>query len=114
MANWDEDDTHCHHGVPHSKRCTECDTYFRGLACTAHEEQCDPCKNRWALFLGINLECAAALTLCNRMGYARGYDHFQEVDRFVRMNATNHPKVMGFGRDAPLDEAGMQWLVKEY
>lgn len=82
--------------------------------CTAHEEECDPCKNRWALFLSLNIDMAAALTLQRTMGYARGYDHFQEVERFCRMNKTNHPVVMGFGRDAPLAEAGMQWLVKDY
>lgn len=40
--------------------------------CTAHDEECDPCRWRRVTNLHIGLETAAALTLTHQTGYAKG------------------------------------------
>lgn len=50
--------------------------------CTAHDEECDPCKTRWSLFLGLNLETAAALTAVAYINVQKGWTNRDVLARF--------------------------------
>lgn len=60
------------------------------VECTAHDEECDPCRARWYLFLGLAMETAAALTLVRSMGYHEGFENGRVIKEFC---ADNQPAV---------------------
>lgn len=71
--------------------------------CSAHDEICDPCLLRPLVYLGLNLEAAAALTIAFQMGASTGWSNRDVLAGFFDGDETDdntyvpHPQSLRVG-----------------